>query len=73
MKFFKKFIQKCKCEHEYRNIDTDYHVYPNYETRQIDMTIYYILYCPKCDKEKRVNAEKYDRGLTKKRLRKDYI
>lgn len=63
MKFFKKFIQKRRCEHEYQKIDTDV---------SLQCVMYYILYCPKCDKEKRVNAEKYDREQTKKQLRKDY-
>lgn len=62
MKFLKKLIQQHKCDHDYRNIDTDVREHPT-------PVIYYILYCPKCEKEKRANAEKYDREQTKKVLR----
>lgn len=63
MKFFKKILQQHKCEHDYRNIDTDV---------SLQGVMYYILYCPKCEKGKRVNAEKFNREQTKKQLRKDY-
>lgn len=65
MKFFKKLLQQHKCGHDYRNIDIDVREHPT-------PVIYFILFCPKCDKEKRVNAEKYDREQTKKCLRKGY-
>jgi len=72
MKFFKSLLKKLKCEHDYRNIDTDYRVYANHDSGRYEMATYYILYCPKCNREKRVNAEKYDRNLVKKKLRKQY-
>jgi len=60
-----------KCEHSYQKIDTEYKVYPNFNTRQYEVAEYYILYCPKCNREKRVDATKYDREKQKERLRKN--
>lgn len=70
MGFFKDLFKKC--EHDYRKIDTDIRVYPNYDTQRYESTKYYILYCPKCNREKRVDAERYERELTKERIRKQY-
>lgn len=72
MTFFKNLIKKFKCDHDYQKIDTDFRVYPNYTTHQYEMAKYYILYCGKCDKEKRVHAERYERNLTKQQIRKQY-
>ncbi|RKJ60275.1 hypothetical protein D7X33_28065 [Butyricicoccus sp. 1XD8-22] len=67
-----KWLFREKCEHDYKIIDTDYRTYPNYDTNRIEMMKYYILYCPKCDNEKRVNSEKYDLEKSKQSIKRRY-
>lgn len=68
MKLFTRLFGN-KCEHNFRKIDTEHKVYPNYDTQRYEVAEYYILYCPKCDKEKRVDAKRYDLEKQKERLR----
>lgn len=70
MSFFRRLFRRC--EHDFKNIDSVIETYPNYDTGRYESVKYYILYCPKCDKEKRVNAEKYDLQLLKERVKREY-
>lgn len=70
MNFFRNLFRRC--DHDYKNIDTTVKTFPNYDTGRYEAVMYYILYCPKCDKEKRVNAEKYDLQLVKEEIKKEY-
>lgn len=61
-----------RCDHEYKKIDTEIRTFPNHESGRYESVMYYILYCPLCDKEKKVNAVRYDRQLEKERLKGRY-
>lgn len=68
----KKFIKRLKCKHEYQKIDTWTRSYPSYNNGSYITDLYYVLYCPVCDKEKTVNADRYDREIKKEELRSHY-
>lgn len=59
-----------KCEHDYHIMKTIYDSY--YDDGFARKWRRYILYCPKCDKEKRVDADEYDLKLEKVKLRQGY-
>lgn len=60
-----KWIFGKRCEHDFKNIDTLSSRYVNeYGLQEIYKR--YVLYCPKCDKTKKVDADKYN--LNQKKL-----
>ena len=71
LNIFKKFLEKCKCNHEYHKIDSYMRSYVN-DYGRIVRYERYVLYCPVCDKEKHVDADTYDRELQKQRVRRNY-
>jgi hypothetical protein len=61
-----------KCEHDFHIVDTYYKSYPNYDIGRIEVSEKYILFCPKCDKEKRVNADEYRLKNKKEEVKRVY-
>lgn len=61
------------CEHDFQIIDTTYDIYYDSSAGKHKNWKRYILYCPKCDREKRVDADRYDLKEKKKRIKEDYM
>ena len=49
-----------RCEHDFQIIDTLFDTYFDGDKQRYKTWRRYVLYCPKCDKEKRVDADDYD-------------
>jgi hypothetical protein len=60
-----------KCEHDFQIIKTKYSEYVN-DYGMLKYSKNYIIFCPKCGKEKKVDAERYDMEQEKKRIRDKY-
>lgn len=58
------------CEHNYRILKS--FTEPYHDGSMWKVYRGYILYCPKCDREKRVNADKYDLEESKKIVKRRY-
>jgi len=65
------FKSRNKCDHEYEEIDTITKPYID-EVGKVRLYKSLILYCPKCNKEKKVNKDDYYRKLKKEKLRENY-
>lgn len=59
-----------KCEHDFQIIDNTFDTYV--DDGIVRQWHRYVLYCPKCDRQKRVDAKKYDLEQKKQRLRQRY-
>lgn len=60
-----------KCEHDFKIVKTIHRSYVDDYGRIINYGVH-VLYCPKCDKEKSVDADKYDLEKEKQRIKANY-
>ena len=65
-----KWLSRLRCNHDYKTIDTKYFTYVDENIVRLHRE--YVLYCPKCDKEKRVDADEYDLKLEKQLIKRNY-
>lgn len=60
-----------KCEHDFKIIDTTFDNYVD-DYGVLRSWKRYVLYCPKCDKEKRIDAKRYDLEQNKRDIKAKY-
>lgn len=60
-----------RCEHDFTNIDTLFSRYVN-DHGFAEIYRRYVLYCPKCDKTKKVDADVYDLKQKKLEAKRSY-
>lgn len=60
-----------KCEHDFKKVQTLNRYYVDDDGRLRKYSVY-VLYCPKCDKEKKVDANRYDLEKGKQRIKASY-
>jgi hypothetical protein len=61
-----------KCDHDFQILKTTHDTYWDDDICKYKTWRRYVLYCPKCDKEKRVDADSYDLEQEKQQLKDRY-